>query len=137
MLRGINNRVADAKDQGKIAFDSVVPENWNVWRDCGSTMLGIATGGILGTIARKFSRADTAMKHKVVIVTAATVAAVAAAFAISPALATFLLLKGWLMAPVIGTPAAFALAEPGLKSNAELQQERQAAAERHFQREAN
>jgi hypothetical protein len=96
-------------------------------------VLGVLTGGFLGTIARKLTRGDADPKTKLMVITGATVAAVAAGFAITPPIAAFLLLGGWLKWSVIGTAASFFLAEPGLKSNAELQEERRAAAERHFQ----
>ncbi|HSI03678.1 MAG TPA: hypothetical protein VLC93_04345 [Myxococcota bacterium] len=91
-------------------------------RATASVLVGVATGGYMGTIAKVATPKDASFQTKILLLGAA---AAATAFVLTGtgAFGTVMLLGGWLKAAVVGTVVSWALA-PSPLSLAALQSKR-------------
>ena len=91
-------------------------------RTTASVLVGVATGGYLGTLAKVVTPKDASFQTKVLALGAAAAAAAFVLTGTGP-FGTVMLLGGWLKAAVVGTVVSWAIA-PSPVSLAALQAKR-------------
>ncbi len=91
-------------------------------RTTASVLVGVATGGYMGTIARVLTPQDASFQTKILLLGAAAAAAAFVLTGTGP-FGTVMLLGGWLKSAVVGTVVSWAIA-PSPFSLAALQSKR-------------
>ena len=112
----------------------------NTWRDVPAALVGVATGGVFGPIAKKLTRSDASPKAKAWIAAGAATANLVALGAVSifaPHIGA-LALAHYVAPSLVGTAGAVgsdAIAEPGIHVEHDVQEARAEAADEHYSKD--